>query len=324
MSLRNFCAVLNFALKGRYCVRKSVLNGSKYKANKNGWTLTHLFSTSQERSSGAAEVQQRKLVLASEQNGIRTVCLNDPKKRNALSLAMLEQLQDCLRVDLRDRTRVIILTANGPVFSAGHDLKELTAANGREYHQKVFHTCSLVMTMIQDLPVPVIAQVSGLATAAGCQLVASCDIAVASEKAKFATPGVNVGLFCSTPAVAVGRSVPRKVAMEMLFTGFPITAQEALQHGLVSRVVPEDQLEQETMRIAEKICETSKDVVALGKATFYAQISLERKQAYSMTEKAMVDNLALVDGQEGVKAFVEKRKPNWTSSRKTDSEPVQM
>ncbi|KAL3888108.1 hypothetical protein ACJMK2_000489 [Sinanodonta woodiana] len=316
MSAPSSCAFLNFALKRSYCVRRLVLDGSKYKGNKNGWTLTRLFSIGQGRPSGAAEVQPKQLVLSSEQKGIRTICLNDPQKRNALSLAMLEQLQDRLKVDHRDPTRVIILTANGPVFSAGHDLKELTTAYGHDYHQKVFHTCSLVMTMIQDLPVPVIAQVSGLATAAGCQLVASCDIAVASEKAKFATPGVNVGLFCSTPAVAVGRSVPRKVAMEMLFTGFPITAQEALQHGLVSRVVPDNHLEQETMRIAEKICETSKDVVALGKATFYAQINLERKQAYSLSEKAMVDNLALVDGQEGIKAFVEKRKPVWPSSKK--------
>lgn len=153
---------------------------------------------------------------------------------------------------------------------------------------------------------------TGLATAAGCQLVATCDIAVASEKSQFATPGVNVGLFCSTPAVAVGRAVPRKVAMEMLFTGHPISAQDALLHGLVSKVVPEDKLEEETMKIAERICESSRSVIALGKATFYAQMNLERKEAYKLTSQVMVENLSISDGQEGIKSFIEKKKPVWS------------
>lgn len=263
-----------------------------------------------------SEAAAKQYTIITEEDGIKTVCLNDPKKRNALSLAMLKQLQEDL-FNIPDSLRVIILKANGPVFSAGHDLKELTTKEGREYHQKVFSTCSQVMANIQDIPVPVIAQVSGLATAAGCQLVASCDIAVASEKAAFATPGVSVGLFCSTPAVAVGRSVPRKVAMEMLFTGHPISAQDALLHGLVSRVVPDDKLEEETMKIARRICETSRSVVALGKATFYAQMNLEKRQAYSLTEKVMVENLALGDGQEGIKAFIEKRKPHWSHDKNT-------
>lgn len=274
---------------------------------------SQLFSTAACLRSEAAAKQY---TIVTEEDGIKTVCLNDPKKRNALSLAMLQQLQEDL-FNIPDSLRVIILKANGPVFSAGHDLKELTTKEGREYHQKVFSTCSQVMANIQDIPVPVIAQVSGLATAAGCQLVASCDIAVASEKAAFATPGVSVGLFCSTPAVAVGRSVPRKVAMEMLFTGHPISAQDALLHGLVSRVVPDDKLEEETMKIARRICETSRSVVALGKATFYAQMNLEKRQAYSLTEKVMVDNLALGDGQEGIKAFIEKRKPHWSHDKNT-------
>lgn len=249
--------------------------------------------------------------ITTEENGIRKICLNDPKKRNALSLAMLQQLQaDIYRES--EGLRVIILTHTGPVFSAGHDLKELTSKEGRKYHETVFSKCTKVMSGLQDLPVPVIAQVSGLATAAGTQLVASCDIAIATEKSAFATPGVNVGLFCSTPAVAVGRNVPRKVAMEMLFTGQPITAQEALLHGLISRVVPEDKIEEETMKIAKKICETSGPVVALGKSTFYAQINLDRTQAYWLTEKVMVENLSLTDGQEGIKAFIEKRKPKWS------------
>nr|XP_022291786.1 enoyl-CoA hydratase domain-containing protein 3, mitochondrial-like [Crassostrea virginica] len=228
--------------------------------------------------STSAKAESYTKVLDDEK-GIRTIQLNDPKKRNALSLNMLEALRDNLTTGVDD-LRVIVLCSNGPVWSAGHDLKELTSKQGRDYHRQVFNTCSEVMTLIQDLPIPVIASVSGLATAAGAQLVASCDIAIAAETAKFATPGVSVGLFCSTPAVAVGRAVPRKVAMEMLLTGHPISAQDALLHGLVSKVVPDDQLETETKKIAERICETSREVVALGKATFYAQMSLERKEAY--------------------------------------------
>ncbi|XP_059581755.1 enoyl-CoA hydratase domain-containing protein 3, mitochondrial isoform X2 [Alligator mississippiensis] len=203
-------------------------------------------------------------------------------------------------------------SAEGPVFSSGHDLKELSSEQDTKHHAEVFETCAEVMTLLQKLPVPVIAQVNGLATAAGCQLVASCDIAVASEKSRFATPGVNIGLFCSTPAVAVGRSLPRKVALEMLFTGEPISAQEALLHGLLSRVVPEDKLEEETMKIARKICETSRSVVALGKATFYKQMAQDLEAAYRMTSQVMVDNLALKDGQEGIEAFIQKRKPVWS------------
>lgn len=272
---------------------------------------SRLFSTGRVFCTSTPQSEPHQYVLTSQDNGIRTICLNDPKKRNALSLLMLEALQTSLNDDDKD-LRVIIITAKGPVFSAGHDLKELTSKDGRDYHMRVFNTCSNVMTKIQDLSVPVIAQVSGLATAAGCQLVATCDIAVVSEKSQFATPGVSVGLFCSTPAVAVGRAVPRKVAMEMLFTGHPISSQEALQHGLVSKVVPEDQLEDETMKIARRICETSKSVVHLGKATFYAQLNLERREAYKLTSKVMVDNLSLMDGQEGIKAFIEKRKPVWS------------
>ncbi|RUS73375.1 hypothetical protein EGW08_018853, partial [Elysia chlorotica] len=211
----------------------------------------------------------------------------------------------------QESLRVIILKATGRVFSAGHDLKELTPEAGRDHHEEVFSTCTSVMNLIQDLEVPVIAQVTGLATAAGCQLVATCDIAVASENSQFATPGVNVGLFCTTPGVAVGRSVPRKVAMEMLFTGHPISAQDALLHGLVSKVVPEEDVERETMKIAERICETSKRVSALGKASFYAQMSLDRRNAYRMAERVMVNNLALEDGKEGISAFIQKRKPVW-------------
>ncbi|CAL1548098.1 unnamed protein product [Lymnaea stagnalis] len=256
------------------------------------------------------------LTLTTQEEGIRTICLNDPRKRNALSLAMLQSLHNDLIND-QGKLRVIIIKANGNVFSAGHDLKELTREKGIDYHEKVFSTCTNVMNLIQDLPVPVIAQVDGLATAAGCQLVATCDIAVATEKSQFATPGVNVGLFCTTPGVAVGRSVPRKIAMEMLLTGYPISAREALLYGLVSKVVPDDQVEAEvvisfkTMKLAKRICETSKEVTALGKKAFYSQISLERKRAYRFAEQIMVTNLTLDDGNEGIKAFIQKRKPEW-------------
>ncbi|KAK3558228.1 hypothetical protein QTP86_013976 [Hemibagrus guttatus] len=255
------------------------------------------------------------LIIREQEDGIRRIILNNPKKRNALSFAMLTSLQENILTGIDDKDlRVIIISAQGPVFSSGHDLKELTSEQGRDYHSRVFRTCSEVMTLIQDLPVPVIAMVNGIATAAGCQLVASCDIAVATDKSSFATPGVNVGLFCSTPGVAIGRAVPRKVAMEMLFTGRPITAQEALLHGLVSKVVREECLEEETLAIARRICESSRPVVALGKAAFQRQMAQSRDAAYATATAVMVDNLALYDGQEGIQAFLEKRRPLWTNS----------
>ncbi|XP_033108414.1 enoyl-CoA hydratase domain-containing protein 3, mitochondrial-like isoform X2 [Anneissia japonica] len=225
---------------------------------------------------------------------------------------MLNSLKTDLLDDVEnDQLRVIVLTSSGPVFCSGHDLKELTSKEGRDYHTQVFERCSEVMMLIQDLPVPVIAQVQGLATAAGCQLVASCDIAVAADNSRFATPGVNVGLFCSTPGVALGRAVPRKVAMEMLFTGEPITADVALRHGLVSRVVSEAQLEEQTMNIAKKICQASRSVTALGKACFNGQMARDRNAAYRQASQVMVENLGLRDGQEGIDAFINKRKPDW-------------
>ncbi|CAL8328161.1 unnamed protein product [Boreogadus saida] len=259
------------------------------------------------------QAKTEPLTLRQQNNGIRRIILNNPRKRNALSLSMLQSLRNDILIDANsDDLRVIIISANGPVFSSGHDLKELTSLQGREYHTQVFQACSEVMTLIQDIPVPVIAMVNGVATAAGCQLVASCDIAMVTEKSTFATPGVNVGLFCSTPAVAIGRAVPRKVAMEMLFTGTPISARDALLHGLVSKVVPEERLEEETLAVAQRICQASQPVVALGKATFHRQMAQGRDAAYATASKVMVDNLALRDGQEGIRAFIEKRKPVWS------------
>ncbi|CAF95604.1 unnamed protein product, partial [Tetraodon nigroviridis] len=285
------------------------------------------------------------LTLRQQSDGVRRIVLNNPRRRNALSLSMLESLRENILADVdKPDLRVIVLSARGPVFSSGHDLAELTSSQGRDYHTQVFHTCAevslrkneqkqrkvelekagsgaalsqlclalQVMTLLQDIPVPVIAMVDGVATAAGCQLVASCDVAVATEKSTFATPGVNVGLFCSTPAVAIGRAVPRKVAMEMLLTGSPISAQEALLHGLISRVVPEGRLEEETLAIARRVCRSSRPVVALGKATFYRQMAQGRDAAYATASRVMVENLALPDGQEGIRAFLEKRRPAWS------------
>ncbi|KAM5235321.1 enoyl-CoA hydratase domain-containing protein 3, mitochondrial [Ctenodactylus gundi] len=261
---------------------------------------------------GRAESEARP-TSAWQRDGIRNIILSNPQKRNALSLAMLKSLRsDILHEAESEDLKVIIISAEGPVFSSGHDLKELMEERGRDYHAEVFQTCSEVMMLIRNHPVPIIAMVNGLATAAGCQLVATCDIAVASDKSSFATPGVNVGLFCSTPAVALGRAVPRKVALEMLFTGEPISAQEALLHGLLSKVVPEERLEDETMRIAKKIASLSRPVMSLGKATFYKQLSQDLKTAYGLASQVMVDNLALQDGQEGIKAFIQKRKPTWS------------
>ncbi|KAL9853571.1 enoyl-CoA hydratase domain-containing protein 3, mitochondrial [Geothlypis trichas] len=277
--------------------------------------LTAAFSSAAAAGGGQAPPAE-PLTERRQAGGVRTIVLNNPRRRNALSLPMLQSLRRDLLHDVKSRElRVIVIAAKGPVFSSGHDLKELSSEDDVKHHSQVFELCAEVMTLIQKLPVPVIAKVNGLATAAGCQLVASCDIAVASEKSQFATPGVNIGLFCSTPAVALGRSLPRKVALEMLFTGEPLSAHEALMHGLVSKVVPEDKLEEETMKISQKICESSKSVLALGKATFYRQITQDLDTAYKITTKVMVDNLTLRDGQEGIEAFVQKRKPVWSHSQ---------
>lgn len=254
------------------------------------------------------------LTQVSVEDGICHLSMQNVNKRNSLSVAMLEELKrNLMECAERDDSRVIILSAEGPVFSAGHNLKELLIDQGTESHEKVFSKCSEVMCFIQDIGLPVIGQVRGLATAAGCQLVASCDMAIASENSKFATPGVSIGLFCSTPAVAIARSLPRKIAMQMLLTAEPISAQEALQHGLLNRVVPDEELESTTLSIAKRISSFSKPVVGLGKKCFYEQISLSRNDAYRLAGSTMVENLNYQDAQEGINAFLEKRKPKWTN-----------
>lgn len=252
-------------------------------------------------------------ILFEREGRIAFVTMNRPEKRNALSVAHMQELTDCFRAIGEDRAiAVVILRGNGPVFCAGHDLTELVGRSP-DFYRHVFDVCTQMMNTIQSIPQPVIAQVHGLATAAGCQLVATCDLAVASEDARFATPGVKIGLFCSTPMVAVSRNLPRKKMMEMLLTGEPISAQEALLYGLVNRVVPREALEAETRALAEKIAAASPFVVGLGKQAFYRQLEMPQSQAYVYAQEVMALNAMAADAQEGICAFLEKRPPRWPS-----------
>jgi len=244
-------------------------------------------------------------------DGIGIVTLNNPARRNALSAPVMQALTERLgEIAESSEIRVVIIKAAGPVFSSGHDLKELQLAD-RDEHATLFGMATIVMEAIRLLPQPVIAQVQGLATAAGCQLVASCDLAVAAQSAKFATPGVRNGLFCTTPGVALARAVPRKKAMEMLLTGIPISADEALQYGLVSRVVPDDELEQQTIDLAQHIAKASSHTLSMGKRGFYAQIDLDNPEAYAVAESVMTENMQTHDAHEGIDAFLTKRQPEW-------------
>jgi enoyl-CoA hydratase/carnithine racemase len=242
---------------------------------------------------------------------IAIVTMNRPDRRNALSLALMEELIDCLgALGHQQEIRTIILAGNGPVFSAGHDLSELIDRRVGDYRQ-VFDVCTELMTLIQRIPQPVIAEVSGIATAAGCQLVATCDLAIASEKSRFATPGVRIGLFCTTPMVALSRAIGRKRALEMLLTGTPIDASTALEWGLLNQVLPADQLREGTYALAQRIGEASPFTVSVGKQAFYAQIDLDQPKAYAYAKEVMSLNAMAEDAQEGMGAFLEKRKPCW-------------
>ena len=250
--------------------------------------------------------------VAYEREGFTAVItLNRPERRNALSLdLMLELIERLNIVASTPPLRAVILAAEGPVFSSGHDLSEMTGRSINEY-RRIFDVCTQLMTKIQSIPQPVIAQVQGVATAAGCQLVASCDLAVASSDATFATPGVKIGLFCSTPMVAVSRSVGRKRAMEMLLTGATIDAVTAADWGLVNRVVPPASLASETRKLACQIAEASPFTVALGKQAYYSQIDLDQGQAYNYTKEVMSMNAMAADAQEGMTAFLKKRAATW-------------
>ncbi|MBQ0803902.1 MAG: enoyl-CoA hydratase [Sulfitobacter sp.] len=250
-------------------------------------------------------------------DGVLRLTLNDAKRRNALSEAMLGALGTAFAdVGADPSVRVIILAANGPAFCAGHDLKEMTAGRsgpdgGKAYFAKVMAMCAGVMQGIVNCPKPVIAEVTGIATAAGCQLVASCDLAIAAETAQFSTPGVHIGLFCSTPMVALSRNVSNKHAMEMLLTGDMTPAARAAEMGLVNRVVSEDALQSATMELAFKIASKSSMTLATGKRAFYAQREMPLTEAYDYASAVMVDNMLAHDAQEGIGAFIEKRAPQW-------------
>ncbi|XP_073961404.1 enoyl-CoA hydratase domain-containing protein 3, mitochondrial-like isoform X2 [Choristoneura fumiferana] len=225
---------------------------------------------------------------------------------------MMSHLIQAINTNKEDTSlRAIVLSAKGNVFSAGHNLKELQSSTGIDQHKLVFQKATELMKSIVQSPVPVIAKVNGFATAAGCQLVATCDLVVCSDTSKFSTPGANFGIFCSTPGIAVGRCVPKSRAMYMLFTGLPLTAQEAYDSGLVTKVAPADQLDEEVDKIVESIKHKSRSVIALGKQFYYKQIDLSLLEAYDLGENIMVENINMNDGQEGIKSFVEKRKANW-------------
>ena len=252
-------------------------------------------------------------VLVTGENGITTIVLNRPERRNALSMDVMRELLAVFSAIGEDRSqRVVILRAEGPAFSAGHDLREMLCRDVEAY-RATFDRCCELMETIQRIPQPVIAEVSGIATAAGCQLVATCDLAVASEEARFATPGVKIGLFCTTPMVALTRAIGRKRAMQMLLTGDFIDAATAAQWGLVNSVVSAAALRKHVQVLAEKIASASAFVLELGKAAFYAQIDLDQSQAYAYAKEIMSMNALAPDAQEGMSAFVEKRKPNWTA-----------
>lgn len=259
-------------------------------------------------------MQTLELVRVEREGEIAVLSMARPEKRNALSLAMMRELDSALvRLGSDAGVRAVVLAGDGPAFSAGHDLRELVGREVEAYRE-IFDACVVLMERIASIPQPVIAEVAKVATAAGCQLVAACDLAVASTEATFATPGVRIGLFCSTPMVALSRAVGRKRAMEMLLTGEPIDAATALSWGLVNRVVAPEGLRAESLGLARRIAAASRSVVGIGKAAFYAQIELETARAYAYTKEVMTMNALAGDAQEGICAFLEKRPPKWRGS----------
>ena len=251
------------------------------------------------------------LILSSTQDSVTTLTLNSPQTRNALSTELMGQLRDALIAIGEDTSvHVVVLAAEGPIFSSGHDLKEVRGADHAR-QQEIFDVCTELMLAIQRIPQPVIARVHGLATAAGAQLAVTCHLVVAAESAAFATPGVKIGLFCSTPGVAIARALPTKQAMRMLLTGDPVSAARALELGMVSDVVADDQLVRATNDLAVKIAQASSATVAIGKEAFYRQISMPVEDAYGEMSKTMSANAVIDDAQEGIDAFLTKRTPEW-------------
>ena len=257
-------------------------------------------------------VTPEPVLLRSDDDGVATLTLNRPAKFNALSEELLTSLQNELDQIAQDETlKVVIIAAHGKAFSAGHDLKEMRSSEDRAYHQALFDQCGRMMVSINRLPQPVIAQVHGIATAAGCQLVANCDLAVASDDARFAVSGINFGLFCSTPSVPLSRNLPRKKAMQMLLTGDFISAAEAKAYGLVNEVVPAAELASATRALAAKITAKSALSIKLGKDMFYKQLQMDLADAYAYASERMACNMDSHDAREGIDAFIQKRKPEW-------------
>lgn len=257
------------------------------------------------------------LLIAASGDGVVVLTLNRPKQRNALSIGLITDLHQAIIEAGRDASvAAVVIAANGPVFSAGHDLKEMTAHRtdadgGRAFFQQTMTACSALMQAIVACPTPVIAAVEGTATAAGCQLVATCDLAIAAEAADFGTPGVNIGLFCSTPMVALSRNVSRKHAMEMLLLGEAVSAADAERHGLINRAVAKDQVMSTALDTARRIASKSKATVSTGKVAFYRQIEMPLGQAYDYAAEVMVENMMRAEADEGICAFLEKRAPVW-------------
>jgi enoyl-CoA hydratase/carnithine racemase len=255
-------------------------------------------------------VEYRNIILEID-SSIAYVTMNRPQKRNALSLEHMQELIHCFESIAQNKNvSVVILKGSGPAFCAGHDLSEMVDQESA-FYRHLFDVCTTLMETIQKIPQPVIAQVHGIATAAGCQLVATCDLAIATEDARFATPGVKIGLFCSTPMVALSRAVGRKKAMEMLLTGEALSSEEAVMAGLINKAVPVEKVEEETRALAEKIAQASPFTVGIGKQAFYKQLDMPQPLAYSYAKEVMSLNATAQDAAEGICAFLEKRPPNW-------------
>jgi enoyl-CoA hydratase/carnithine racemase len=254
----------------------------------------------------------QELLLCETNAGVVTLTMNRPDQFNSLSEELLAEFQQALdAIGADPAVRVVVVAGAGKAFCAGHDLKQMRANHSKDYMQRLFRQCGRLMTTITSIPQPVVARVHGIATAAGCQLVASCDLAVAAEGARFAVSGINVGLFCSTPAVALSRNMGRKQALEMLLTGEFIDAAEAQRRGLVNRVVPAEQLDAEVGKLTASICAKSAAAVRLGKQLFYKQLEMGQEAAYQVASETMACNMMFEDAGEGIDAFMAKRKPEW-------------
>ena len=263
------------------------------------------------------DILKRILLKDLNENGILRLTLNDIDNKNALSESMMQKLLEAISKGSKDNSvKVIVIASTGNVFCSGHNLKEINEAQkaddkGESYYLDLFKICSELMQSIINCPKPVIAEVNGIATAAGCQLVASCDLAISSNSSKFATPGVNIGLFCSTPMVAISRNISKKDSMKMLLTGDMISADEAKRISLINDFVPDDQVTKTVMDLAKKISEKSQAVLKIGKEAFYKQLDMSIEKAYEYTSQVMTKNMGFNDAKEGIEAFIEKRSPNW-------------